>query len=770
MVHTKKHRTHNKSIIHRRDHHNKTKKHSKKLPKKNLKDDFYTTINKNWLHMHKYVYHSTKRDDINRFSLLQEKVDKQINQIITKISNTRSHSSPTLSNIKKIYNAVIDTEPSKVESRLNDYLFQLNNHIKKGSEYSQIHNPHIHNNRIKYDTEYYNFLAWMTQHQFPMFIKWYVDPDLKNTSTYISYINSHGFTYSLKKMYVSNHRTNHKEIANYKKMYIENVESLLNYILGENNCYNAEDIYNVEKNMAEYLYDDNMKITFETSYNKFAVSELNKKFHFNMNKFVDSLTMKSHIYSPNGKHATKHERYVILNNVKYMQYALNEMYNKWHTKAWQGYFIYKIISSAIPYHKGLCKIYSIFMNNIITAGHPHPHKTQYLTEAEQDSQQQLQQLQKSNIIYDDNLPNMYEFNDNHNLINLFHKTCNPKKIALSNVTEIMNMEVNKLYMKYHKHEKEIEFVKKIMISIKNVFRKRLVRSTWLSSNTIDHILQKLDKINIVIGTKSTWDPDPDCDFTNDDSYGNFQKYKKWITAQKINKYFCDDKTNILEKYKDRWNRNHGLNTYSVNACFNFDTNELFIPNAILQPPFIDINKSMTYNYANVCTLIGHELMHAFDDQGHKYDENGNFGGTGWWTKEDTKKYQEKQEKLIHFYENVAKKDHIVVSANITIGENIADIGGFLIAEEALVDYLIENKIYGEKQNIYLMEFYKYYAQYWQSIKKPQLYKNMNLLNPHSIAKYRVNCVLVTSDRFNKIYEIKKNDKMYLNHFEEYHIW
>ena len=87
-----------------------------------------------------------------------------------------------------------------------------------------------------------------------------------------------------------------------------------------------------------------------------------------------------------------------------------------------------------------------------------------------------------------------------------------------------------------------------------------------------------------------------------------------------------------------------------------------------------------------------------------------------------------------------------------------------------MDHLIENKIYGEKQNIYLKEFYKYYAQYWQSIKKPELYKNMNLLNPHSIAKYRVNCVLVTSDRFNKIYDIKKDNKMYLNHYEEYHIW
>ena len=768
MVHfTKKNkRVSNHKTRHHKTRHSKTKKHFHKVPNKNLKDDFYTTINKNWLHMHKYVYHSTKRDDINRFSLLQEKVDRDIVHIINKVCSARSHSSPALSNIKKIYNAVIHTQPLTVEARLNEYLFQLNNHIKKGIEYGQ-----HHIDRVKYDTEYYNFLAWMTHNQFPMFIKWYVDPDLKHSSKYISYINSYGFTYGLKKMYVSNHRTNHKEIANYKKMYIENVDSLLNYILGENNCYNAEDIYNVEKNMAEYLYDDNMKITFETSYNKFAVSELNKKFHFNMNKFVDTLVDCTHIYSPNEKHATKHatkhERYVILNNVKYMQYALNEMYDKWHTKTWQGYFIYKIISTAIPYHRGLCKIYSIFMNNINNVGKPHPHKTQYLTEADPDPESQQQ---NSNIIYDDNLPNMYEFNDNHNLINLFHKTCNPKKIALSNVTDIMNMEVNKLYIKYYKHEKEIEFVKKMMVSIKNVFRKRLVRSTWLSSNTINHILQKLDKINIVIGTKSKWDADPDCDFTNDDSYGNYQKSKEWITAQKINKYFCDDKENILEKYKDKWNRNHGLNTYSVNACFNFDTNELFIPNAILQPPFIDINKSMTYNYANVCTLIGHELMHAFDDQGHKYDENGNFGGSGWWSPEDTKKYKEKQDKLIHFYENVAKKDHIVVSANITIGENIADIGGFLIAEEALVDHLIENKIYGEKQNIYLMEFYKYYAQYWQSIKKPELYKNMNLLNPHSIAKYRVNCVLVTSDRFNKIYDIKKDNKMYLNHYEEYHIW
>ena len=761
MVHfTKKYnrRTHHNST-HKTKHrtHNKTKKHFHKVPNKNLKDDFYTTINKNWLHMHKYVYHSTKRDDINRFSLLQEKVDRDIVHIINKVCSARSHSSPALSNIKKIYNAVIHTEPLIVESRLNEYLFQLNNHIKKGIEYGKLHIDHA-----KYETEYYNFLAWMTHNQFPMFIKWYVDPDLKHSSKYISYINSYGFTYGLKKFYVSKNKHDYTEIANYKKMYIDNVNSLLNYILGGNNCYSAEDIYNVEKNMAEYLYDDNMKITFETSYNKFAVSELNNKFHFNMNKFVDSLVLGA------TKHSIKHERYVVLNNVKYMQHALNDMYHKWHTKAWQGYFIYKIISTAVPYHKGLCKIYSIFINNINNAS---KYKTQYLTESYEYYHHESQsESHNFNVIYDDNKDNIYEFNDNYNLTNLFNKTCNPRKVALSNICKIMNMEINKLYMKYYRHEKEIEFVKKMMVSIKNVFRKRLVRSTWLSSNTIEHILKKLDKINIVIGTKSKWDSDPDCDFTNDDSYGNYQKYKEWIAEQKIKNYFYDEKINILEKYKDKWNRNHGLNTYSVNACFNFDTNELFIPNAILQPPFININKSMTYNYANVCTLIGHELMHAFDDQGHKYDENGNFGGSGWWSSEDTKKYKEKQDKLIHFYENVAKKDHIVVNANITIGENIADIGGFLIAEEALVDHLIENKIYGEKQNIYLKEFYKYYAQYWQSIKKPELYKNMNLLNPHSIAKYRVNCVLVTSDRFNKIYDIKKDNKMYLNHYEEYHIW
>ena len=721
----------------------RTKKHLYKQPKNKLKDDFYTTINKNWLHMHKYVYHSTKRDDINRFNLLQEKVDRQINQIIKKICTARSHSSPALSNIKKIHDAVLHTDYSIVESRLNEYLFQLNNYIKKGSQYSELY-THDSKTRshldAKYEIEYYNFLAWMTQNQFSLFIKWYVDPDLKHTSKYTSYINSFGFTYNLKKMYVSKNKHDIREIENYKKVYIEFANLLLKFVLGQNNCYNGEDIYNIEKDMAKYLYDDDMKITFETTYNKFSVNELNNKFHFNMNMFVDTLVKKTHINVNNHKH----ERYVIINNVKYMQYVLNEMYHKWHTKSWHGYFTFKIICSAIPYHKELCKIYTVFMNSM---NKPSKHD--------------------KSPRHDTIVENSY---DTHPMVNLFRKTCNLEKIATSNVTEIMNMEINKLYIKYYRHEKEIIFVKKLMESIKNVFRKRIVRNTWLSSNTINHILQKLDKINIVIGTKSKWDADPDCDFTNDDSYGNYQKYNNWIVAQKIQKYFHDGKENILEKYKDKWNRNHGLNTYSVNACFNFDTNELFIPNAILQPPFIDINKSMTYNFANVSTLIGHELMHAFDDQGHKYDENGNFGGNGWWSPEDTKKYQEKQDKLVHFYENVAKKDHIIVSANITIGENIADIGGFLISEEALIDYLIENKIYGEKQNIYLMDFYKYYAQYWQSIKKPELYKNMNLLNPHSIAKYRVNCVLVTSERFNRIYDIKKTDKMYLNHFEEYHIW
>lgn len=767
--HTQKHPYRTTRKKNHTTHHKKTKKQSKKLPNNKLKDDFYTTINKNWLYVHKYVYNSSKKDSVSRFSLLQEKVDKQIIHIINKICRVHSHSSPVLSNIKKIYDAVIETKPSTIEARLNGYLFELNNFIKKGCEYSKTPNNHA-----KYDTEYYNFLAWMNKHQFPMFIKWIMDYDVKNTSKYISYIINNGFSFGLKKMYVSKIKSDQKEIAIYKKLYIENVDSLLHYILGDNHCFNAEDIYDIERKMAEYLYEDNIKITFENSYHKISKSELKEKYNFNMNKFVDSLFYSIHKndcnnYSHNQNSTQPHnniyERFIILDNVKYMQYALKETYNKWHTKEWHGYFIYKIISTAIPYHKDLCRIHSIFFNNVneLVINVKKKKNMDYIYE-------DFHFNVDYNTITTNNYDMLYYANDKHSLIKIFNKSCKLSEIANFNVTEIMNMEINKLYMKYYKHEKEIVLVKKLIEIIKKVFRNRLIRSTWLSSNTIKHVLQKLDKINIVIGTKSTWDPDPDCDFTNVDSYGNYHKYTQWLTEQKLKKYFNHDKTDMLEKYKNKWDRNNGLNTFSVNAYFSFDKNELFIPNAILQPPYIDVNKSMIYNYANIGTLIGHELMHAFDDQGYKYDENGNFAGSGWWSPEDVKKYKEKQDKIIHFYENVAKKDHIIVSANISIGENLADIGGFLIAEEALVDHLVENKIYGEKQNIHLMEFYKYYAQYWQSIKKPKLYKNMNLLNPHSIAKYRVNCVLITSDRFNKIYDIQKNDKMYLENFTEYHIW
>ena len=209
------------------------------------------------------------------------------------------------------------------------------------------------------------------------------------------------------------------------------------------------------------------------------------------------------------------------------------------------------------------------------------------------------------------------------------------------------------------------------------------------------------------------------------------------------------------------------NVYDVNAYYNSLENELVFPNAILQPPFVDVEKDFAYNLASIGATIGHEMLHAFDDDGYYYDENGVYIENGWWRENDKKMYEVKQKKIVKQYEDAAKLDKLKIDGSLTLSENIADVGGFLLAEAVLIDYLNEKEIYGERQDKYLKEFYTSYARNWRSNKSIQVFKKSLREDEHSHSKYRVNCVLSNSKNFQRVFDIKPGDKMY---FEPEDIW
>ena len=201
-----------------------------------------------------------------------------------------------------------------------------------------------------------------------------------------------------------------------------------------------------------------------------------------------------------------------------------------------------------------------------------------------------------------------------------------------------------------------------------------------------------------------------------------------------------------------------MNVFDVNAFYNNVKNEFILPNAILQKPFVDISKKISYNLAYIGFIIAHEMVHGFDSEGCLFDETGKLNY--WWTKDDYNKYKHLQKDVVEHYEALAKKDGVKLDGHQTLDENIADISALHIIEDTLEMYLIDNNIFGEKQTPYFIELYQNYARHWRSVIKPKQITNNLLLDQHSLSKYRVNCVLMRSKRFAQVFNIGDSDGMY----------
>jgi len=268
-------------------------------------------------------------------------------------------------------------------------------------------------------------------------------------------------------------------------------------------------------------------------------------------------------------------------------------------------------------------------------------------------------------------------------------------------------------------------------------------------------------MKFVIGYKKKWEETFSFQkiiYSEKDKYFNYKKNNE-LSICKLRK-LLDEKNNFEE-----WN-SEGMNLFDVNAFYIGSVNEIIIPNAILQSPFLNLHKSFEYNLAFIGTTIGHELIHAFDDEGSKLDEKGNY--YNWWTKKDKEEYLKKQKEVIKKYEKMASQDKIKLDGKLSLGENIADMFGLLLCEDVLEKYLLEKKIFGEKQDPYFKRFFTYYSISWKNKMNYKYLKNRLLNDVHSLSKYRVNGVLSNSPRFQKVFEMNKSNSMFNDDFID--IW
>jgi putative endopeptidase len=317
------------------------------------------------------------------------------------------------------------------------------------------------------------------------------------------------------------------------------------------------------------------------------------------------------------------------------------------------------------------------------------------------------------------------------------------------------------YILHYKNEQSVNYVKSMAEDLKIVFKRIITRNNWMEPKTKEFALDKLENINLIVGSPSILREDPLLDYKPDDPWGNLVKIANWRHQQAlelVGKSVIDipvmDWSEIPPKFIS-------TQAYVVNAMYTPTENTIYVPLAYIQKPFVDLDeRGIEYNLAHIGFTIAHELSHALDDLGSKYNKYGQL--ENWWSKKDSEQFEKIQANIVRQYEVFAGYDGIKLDAWQSIGESLSDLAGFSICQEYLRDFQLKNEDILPMKSLSFTAFFIYFAiQSRQKISKKSILAQLKT-NPHPLDKYRCNIPLSRSRIFRAIYNIKKGDKMWWN--------
>jgi putative endopeptidase len=287
---------------------------------------------------------------------------------------------------------------------------------------------------------------------------------------------------------------------------------------------------------------------------------------------------------------------------------------------------------------------------------------------------------------------------------------------------------------------------------------RITNLEWMSDETKAKAHDKLSNFIVKIGYPDTWRDYSGLEINNDSYWANICRSNIFEIA-----YNYAEVGKPVDKHK--WL----MSPQTVNAYYNPTTNEICFPAGILQPPFFNPDADDAVNYGAIGVVIGHEMTHGFDDQGRNYDKDGNLAN--WWTAEDSEKFQTLADVLIKQYDEIVVVDDVHANGSYTLGENIADQGGLLIAYEGYM-----NSLQGQEEPADIdgftdnQRFYLGYARLWaQNIRNEEILR-LTKLDVHSIGKWRVNAAVRNIETFYEAFGVKEGDAMYMAPEDRVVIW
>jgi putative endopeptidase len=304
------------------------------------------------------------------------------------------------------------------------------------------------------------------------------------------------------------------------------------------------------------------------------------------------------------------------------------------------------------------------------------------------------------------------------------QTMKPRwKRALSKSNGNVGEQIGKLFVEAHFPEESKQKVLDLIGNINKVFKERVQKLEWMGEDTKAKAMEKLSKFTYKIGYPDKWEDYSSVDIKANTLAENVMNMNYFEYLKNVNRL-----GQPIDK--DEW----GMNPQTINAYYNPTMNEIVFPAAILQPPFFNADADDAINYGGIGAVIGHEFSHGFDDQGCKFDGEGNLNN--WWTEQDLKNFGERTAKLVNQFDayEVAEGNH--VNGNLTLGENIADIAGITLAY-----YALEKAMEGKEDPMidgfnYNQRFFLSWAQVWHSNSKDEALINQVKTDPHSPTRFR----------------------------------
>ena len=331
------------------------------------------------------------------------------------------------------------------------------------------------------------------------------------------------------------------------------------------------------------------------------------------------------------------------------------------------------------------------------------------------------------------------------------------KRAVGTVNGVLGELVGQMYVEKYFPAAAKERMVALVKNLQTALGERIQAQEWMSDATKAKALDKLANFHVKVGYPDKWKDYSKLSMENDSYWANICRASKWAT---------DDMLSRLGKPvdKDEWL----MSPQTINAYYNPTTNEICFPAAILQYPFFDMNADDAFNYGAIGVVIGHEMTHGFDDQGRRFDKNGNM--QDWWAEEDAKRFTERTQVMVDFFNKIEVLPGLFGNGQLTLGENIADHGGLNVSFAAYKNATKNAPLAPADGFTADQRFFLAYATLWAGNVRDEEIRSRTKSDPHSLGEWRVNGALPHIAAWYDAWNITPESPMYVAPEKRVNIW